>query len=100
MIPIIQREVGILVDDVWNSHQIRAQKDTNFIMEYPIIFKISPKNVVFKIKVTSFFGVKDAFLLNALVINFMCWFSLTKKNINLSNYQTHTYQSVIQENSC
>ena len=42
MVPIIQRELDIFKDIIWNPHRIRAQKDTylpsgvpNHIYEFP-----------------------------------------------------------------
>ena len=55
MIPIIQREVDIFKDHIWNRHRIRAQKDTqllngvpNHIYDFPEKYGLQIKgNVIF-----------------------------------------------------
>ena len=53
VILIIQREVDIFKDHVWNSHRIWAQKGTEHSNAPSYIYDF-PKNAVFKIKLTSF----------------------------------------------
>ena len=55
MIPIIQRDVDIFKDYIWNSHWIRAQKETqlpsgasNDIYDFPEEYVIQNKgNIIF-----------------------------------------------------
>lgn len=35
MIPVMQRELDIFKDSIWNSHRIRAQKDTSLPVGIP-----------------------------------------------------------------
>ena len=87
MVPIIQREVDIFKYYVWNGHQIRAQKDTQLSNEVPNHIYNFPEKYGLQNKGSIIVWVRDAFLLNTPAINFMCQFSSTKNNINLSTYQ-------------
>ena len=92
-IPVIQREVDIFKDHVWNSHRISVQKDTQ--LPNGASNHISSKN-----KGNTIFLSKGYLLIECYCHQFHLSVFFNQSSIKFSNYQTHIYQTVGQENSC